>query len=86
MYTASSTAPLRSHCVLAAAPPSSDNIGFKSTLLHLPPLSSPTVSEDARGRIQDCFDQLEIRILLGLPDPDPLVRGTDPDVDPSFFS
>ncbi len=24
--------------------------------------------------------------LLGLPDPDPLVRGTDPDPDPSLFS
>ena len=27
-----------------------------------------------------------IRMFLGLPDPDPLVRGTDPDTDPSLFS
>ncbi len=27
-----------------------------------------------------------IRMFLGLPDPDPLVRGTDPDQDPSLFS
>jgi hypothetical protein len=27
-----------------------------------------------------------IRMFLGLPDPDPLVRGTDPDPDPSLFS
>jgi hypothetical protein len=27
-----------------------------------------------------------IRMFLGLPDPDSLVRGTDPDTDPSLFS
>jgi hypothetical protein len=27
-----------------------------------------------------------IRMFLGLLDPDPLVRGTDPDPDPSLFS
>jgi hypothetical protein len=27
-----------------------------------------------------------IRMFLGLPDLDPLVRGTDPDPDPSLFS
>jgi hypothetical protein len=26
-----------------------------------------------------------IRMILGLPDPDPLVRGTDPDLDPSII-
>jgi hypothetical protein len=30
--------------------------------------------------------QIRIRMILGLPDPDPLVRGMDPDLDPSFFS
>jgi hypothetical protein len=35
-----------------------------------------------------CFPVLGIRMLLGLPDPDPLVRGTvpDPTPDPSLFS
>jgi hypothetical protein len=28
---------------------------------------------------------IRIRMILGLPDPDPLVRGTDPDPDPSIF-
>jgi hypothetical protein len=29
---------------------------------------------------------LGIRMFLGHPDPDPLVRGTDPDPDPALFS
>ncbi len=29
---------------------------------------------------------IRIRMFLGLPEPDPLVRGTDPDPDPSIFS
>ncbi len=27
---------------------------------------------------------IQVRMFLGLPDPDPLVRGTDPDPDPSL--
>jgi hypothetical protein len=30
--------------------------------------------------------RIRIRMFLGLLDPDPLVRGTDPDPDPSHFS
>jgi hypothetical protein len=29
---------------------------------------------------------IRIRMILGLPDPNPLVRGIDPDQDPSLFS
>jgi hypothetical protein len=38
--------------------------------------------------VQYCshFLGIWIRMFLSLPDPDPLVRGTDPDPDPSLFS
>ncbi len=40
------------------------------------------------ARCNQCWGSDRIRMCLGLLDPDPLVRGTDPapDPDPSFFS
>ncbi len=51
---------------------------FYSTLFHLPPLRFHPV-----GGCWDWTDVKDDPHVLGLPDPDPLVRGTDPD--PSHF-
>ncbi len=52
-------------------------MGFslQCTVVHLYELIIPT--ESLRG-------SLEIAMFLGLPDPDPLIRGMDPDPDPAL--
>jgi hypothetical protein len=73
----------------------SPELQFKKKMLQSRPLST-LYSEQLRHNISLCSPFLnyayapvlgigsETGMFLGLPDPDPLVRGTDPD--PSFFS
>jgi hypothetical protein len=57
-----------------------DNIKNKVRFIILPQLYIPVPVLGFRNRIR------RIRMFLGLPEPDPLVRGTDSAPDPSHFS